>query len=173
MGFSELAAQGGPIFWLLAADALVLAVLVCERVLALYGPSTRRLAREHDLTAVLRAAPAEGGDDLAHRGSQLALAERPELTRHLDGIRVLVWVAPLLGLLGTVDGMIAVFDHLAPGSAPNGLADGIAAALVTTYVGLLIAVPGMIVERLLSRRSLRLAAEQARLSAELIAGLPA
>lgn len=70
-----------------------------------------------------------------------------------------VTIAPLLGLLGTVVGMIETFDSMAEMSLftqSGGIAQGVAQALTTTQVGLIIAVPGMILANLLNK------AEQAR-----------
>ncbi|MFW5846021.1 MAG: MotA/TolQ/ExbB proton channel family protein [Planctomycetota bacterium] len=143
----QLLLDGGPVTWLLAMDALLLAVLCSERVLSLYGAGSGGAARAADLHRTL--APLDARDLGA-----VTLAERPELTRHLDGLRVLVWIAPLLGLLGTVDGMILVFDNLLVGTGRQAvLAEGIGAALLSTQLGLLVAIPGMLCERLLSRRA--------------------
>ena len=67
-----------------------------------------------------------------------------------------VGVAPLLGLLGTVAGMIGLFDTLASGQVNTDLtssvAAGISTALFTTQFGLVIAIPGMFINRILARR---------------------
>jgi biopolymer transport protein ExbB len=68
----------------------------------------------------------------------------------------LVTAAPLLGLLGTVTGMIETFEAIGEMnlfSSDGGIAGGISKALLTTQLGLIIAVPGVIFEKLLSRRS--------------------
>lgn len=68
----------------------------------------------------------------------------------------LVTVAPLLGLLGTVTGMIDTFEAIGEMnlfSSDGGIAGGISKALLTTQIGLIIAVPGVILERILTRRS--------------------
>lgn len=81
------------------------------------------------------------------------------LNRRLDGhlslIGVLAAVAPLLGLLGTVTGMIATFDVLAIFGTGNarGMACGISEALITTQTGLLVAIPGLYMHGYLTRRS--------------------
>ena len=59
-------------------------------------------------------------------------------------------IAPLLGLLGTVMGMIETFDSLsdmALFSSSGGIAGGISQALITTQIGLVIAIPGLLFER--------------------------
>lgn len=74
----------------------------------------------------------------------------------------IVTVAPLLGLLGTVTGMIETFDSLGDMSLyaqSGGIAGGISQALFTTQLGLSVAIPGVIVGRLLDRRQRRLEEE--------------
>ncbi len=77
------------------------------------------------------------------------------LRRNLQGISTISSIAPLLGLLGTVIGMILVFDTLAleEGTPDKGeLAVGIMLALFTTVFGLVVAIPGIIAGRYLSSR---------------------
>lgn len=69
--------------------------------------------------------------------------------------KTIVICAPLLGLLGTVGGMIEMFDSLSSQeffSQSGGIAGGIAQALFTTQLGLTVAVPGMIIGRMLERK---------------------
>ena len=77
----------------------------------------------------------------------------PKLQKRLSTLAVLAGVAPLLGLLGTVSGMIALFDVITiyGTSNPKILAGGISIALVTTQTGLAIAIPIMLVHHTLSR----------------------
>jgi biopolymer transport protein ExbB len=70
-------------------------------------------------------------------------------------ITTVVTIAPLLGLLGTVTGMIETFNSLGDMtlfSQTGGIAGGIATALFTTQMGLVVAVPGVIIKFLLDRR---------------------
>ncbi len=89
---------------------------------------------------------------------QHALALRPRIRQHLQIIAVLASVAPLLGLLGTVLGMIETFEVIALFGTGNAraMAGGISVALVTTQAGLLVAVPGLLVSAALVRRARRL-----------------
>ncbi|MEM7390957.1 MAG: MotA/TolQ/ExbB proton channel family protein, partial [Verrucomicrobiota bacterium] len=83
-----------------------------------------------------------------------ALASLPALERHLGLLAVLAGVAPLLGLLGTVTGMIHTFELVTlfgTGDAKL-LSGGISEALVTTETGLVIAVPILLIHAMLSRR---------------------
>lgn len=77
-------------------------------------------------------------------------------------IASIVAVAPLAGLLGTVTGMIETFDSLGDMSLfsqSGGIAGGISQALFTTQMGLSIAVPGIIVGRILDKRQVTLERE--------------
>lgn len=68
----------------------------------------------------------------------------PNIERRLKVAEAIVQSAPLLGLLGTVSGMIMTFDALrAHGNEQGMLAEGIARALYTTEFGLLVAIPGV------------------------------
>ena len=70
-------------------------------------------------------------------------------------ILTIVAAAPLLGLLGTVIGMIETFDSLGDMSLfsqSGGIAGGISQALITTQMGLAVAIPGLIVSGMLDRR---------------------
>jgi len=77
-------------------------------------------------------------------------------------IRTIVYVAPLMGLLGTVTGMIETFDSLQDmtlHSSSGGIAGGISQALVTTQLGLTIAIPGMLINVFLDKRKERIERE--------------
>ena len=79
-----------------------------------------------------------------------------EIKKYSKMVMTLVAIAPLIGLLGTVIGMIETFDSLASASLfsqTGGIAGGISQALFTTQLGLVVAVPGVILGRLLDRRS--------------------
>ena len=86
---------------------------------------------------------------------QHALEQRPRIRRFLPAITVLAATAPLLGLLGTVTGMITTFDVIAIFGTGNAkaLSGGISKALVTTQSGLLVGIPGLFMSRLLMRRA--------------------
>jgi len=78
-----------------------------------------------------------------------------EMRRYRSLVRTIVLVAPLAGLLGTVIGMIEMFDSLASQtfySQSGGIANGISQALFTTQFGLVIAIPGMIIGRSLDKK---------------------
>ncbi len=77
------------------------------------------------------------------------------LDRHLAVIGSLAKASPLLGLLGTVTGMIATFDIISVFGAGNAraMAAGISEALITTQTGLLVAIPGLYAYNWLTRRA--------------------
>lgn len=89
---------------------------------------------------------------------QRAMRERAGLGRSLAMIGVLVSVAPLLGLLGTVLGMIETFQVISTFGTGNAsaMANGISIALITTESGLLIAVPGLFLSGILLQQCSRL-----------------
>jgi biopolymer transport protein ExbB len=78
----------------------------------------------------------------------------PAIQRQLMFMNVLISAAPLLGLLGTVLGMIHTFQAIASGGGKltEAMASGISEALITTEVGLLIAIPGLFVTYVIRRR---------------------
>lgn len=80
---------------------------------------------------------------------------RAELKRGRTLARTIVLLAPLAGLLGTVTGMIEMFNSLADStflSQSGGVAKGIGEALFTTQLGLAIGIPGLLISRALERR---------------------
>ncbi len=78
-----------------------------------------------------------------------------KLDDNLTIIGVLAKVSPLLGLLGTVTGMIATFDIISVFGAGNAraMAGGISEALITTQTGLMVAIPGLYAHNFLTRRA--------------------
>ncbi len=77
-----------------------------------------------------------------------------ELERYLTALGIIASIAPLLGLLGTVVGMIKVFTELMSEGAGNAnlLAGGISQALITTAAGLSVAIPALMFHRFFLRR---------------------
>ncbi len=176
--FAELYRQGGFVMPPLVICALLLWYALGYRLLALRRGSRAPLAK---LVEQLRQAPPRrtGGVVVSavSRAWQEAALWRTNLRqrlddalyrqeREMDRFRVLansiVVVAPLAGLLGTVSGMIETFDSLGDMtlfSQSGGVAGGIAEALVSTQVGLGVAIPGLLVGRMLNRKQERLTAE--------------
>jgi biopolymer transport protein ExbB len=97
--------------------------------------------------------------------------EEKEIRRFGRLIMTIVTAAPLLGLLGTVIGMIETFDSLGDMSLfsqSGGIAGGISQALITTQMGLAVAIPGLIVNGMLSRRQKDMQIELAQLKDMLV-----
>ena len=83
----------------------------------------------------------------AHQIRRLLISQtRTRLTENLGMIRTLVAVCPMLGLLGTVTGMIEVFDVMAASGSGNarGMASGVSKATLPTMAGMVAALSGMI-----------------------------
>jgi len=88
--------------------------------------------------------------------------ENMALEHRLSYVALIGSVAPMMGLMGTVQGMIKSFDKIAMSAVspkPSELADGISTALVTTLIGLLLAVPAMVFHTILKNRIQRLVLE--------------
>jgi biopolymer transport protein ExbB len=87
--------------------------------------------------------------------SEAALKEMPGLTKGLLFIKVISVVAPLMGLLGTVTGMIKTFQVITLYGAgdPKMMAGGISQALMTTVLGLVVAIPMVLLHTVVSGQS--------------------
>jgi biopolymer transport protein ExbB len=85
----------------------------------------------------------------------LRVRQEDFVKRSVGTIALLAAIAPLLGLLGTVGGMIKTFEVIAEFGTGNAraLASGISEALITTQTGLVVAVPGLFLAGYLTRRS--------------------
>ncbi|GHB99223.1 MotA/TolQ/ExbB proton channel family protein [Cerasicoccus arenae] len=95
--------------------------------------------------------------------------------RGLAVLAVTAAVSPLLGLLGTVTGMIATFRLIGVYGSGDArpLSGGISEALVTTELGLMVAIPALIVHALLSRKAQSLTSDLENVATRFIDGLPA
>jgi biopolymer transport protein ExbB len=93
-------------------------------------------------------------EDMENALQESILGEIPKIERFLSTLGMLAAIAPLLGLLGTVTGMINTFHVITYYGAgdPRMMSGGISEALVTTMLGLTVAIPIMLVHTLLSRR---------------------
>ena len=113
--------------------------------------------RDSIVTAGLQQAPK--GEPFAREAVEDAgRHETTRLTRYLPTLGTVAAVSPLLGLLGTVTGMIAVFKTIANsgiGQAAE-LSNGISQALITTATGLLIAIPALVAYNYYTERAERI-----------------
>lgn len=88
--------------------------------------------------------------------------ETMALEHRLSYVALIGTIAPMMGLMGTVQGMISSFDVIAQSATspkPSQLADGISTALVTTFIGLILAIPAMVFHGILKNRIQRLVLE--------------
>jgi len=173
----EYIQQGGWVMYPLFACSLLMWALIGERLVFFHGLAARDVSiREAiefaqggkpppDRLRGLRARIVErfaaertGQSDLDREVLRhCALKQRPLFHRHLAVIAVLAAVAPLLGLLGTVLGMVDTFHVLSAFGTGNvkGLSSGISVALITTQSGLIVAIPGLLLSGYLYRRAAR------------------
>jgi len=155
--------SGGPLMWPLAA--LSIAIWYWMIALNMRLRSAGRLEDSHglihDLAARRAVSPREAGpmrriveyalaagrsaSSVRDRAFEAMAAEVGPLERELGAFKAMVAAAPLLGLLGTVIGMVSTFSALAErGTASTtDLSEGISQALITTQVGLAVALPGV------------------------------
>jgi len=96
----------------------------------------------------------QGEEDIRSRFAEVALSKIPYMDRNIAFINILVTAAPLIGLLGTVMGMLMTFQSigLGGGEMAEMMAKGISAALFPPEVGLCIALPGLLMVHLLKRK---------------------
>ena len=102
--------------------------------------------------------------------SEAILHETPTVERFGTTVLVVAAVAPLLGLLGTVTGMISTFDVITEFGTgdPKMLSGGISEALVTTELGLIVAIPTLLIGTLLSGAANRILEEMERAALRLM-----
>ena len=94
-------------------------------------------------------------DTLDLKLGEAILTETPALTRNITIIQVISVVAPLMGLLGTVIGMIETFQSITLFGTgdPKTMASGISTALMTTVLGLCVAIPTVLLHAVVNQRS--------------------
>jgi biopolymer transport protein ExbB len=168
--FSIIQAAGWPIWPLLLASIIAVALII-ERLVALrrskvvppgccrgWSPSSGRMGARVAMVGDLEAHSPLGrvlGAGLRNVGSSREIMKEAieeagsvvshDLERYLTTLGTIASISPLMGLFGTVVGMIEIFGSQTPGgSNPIQLAHGISVALYNTGFGLLIAIPSMI-----------------------------
>jgi biopolymer transport protein ExbB len=182
-GLAEMLARGGPVVAVLLALSALSVALIVVKLIDLRGVLSGEAGRAEALDAWGRGDRAAATEALARgrapadrvlRHAMLGLqagrarpvldadlewrgnAEVAAMTRHLRLLELIAMVSPLLGLLGTVLGMIRAFQDLAlaEGAANAALlADGIWTALLTTAAGLVVAIPAAIAAGLFASRA--------------------
>ncbi|HJL14177.1 MAG TPA: MotA/TolQ/ExbB proton channel family protein [Sandaracinaceae bacterium LLY-WYZ-13_1] len=175
--FAERLEAGGLFVWPIVFVGLLGLVLVSERVVSLgrerispqRASRVLRAVREGRATAVQAGLTGKSAFErvaavgLAARDrpaperdaalETALLEEEPRLQRSISLIAACAAIAPLLGLLGTVTGMISTFEVITVHGTgnPKLLSGGISVALVTTQFGLIVAVPLLLAHAVLSR----------------------
>ncbi len=158
----ERVQQGGAVSYIILALAALSLLLVIERLLVLWWlrRGMRKQLRQPEkpmknplgrVLAVYHAQPERDTESLELKLDEAILREIPSLKRGLSTLAVFAAIAPLLGLLGTVTGIIHTFQAITLQGAgdPKIMSGGISEALVTTELGLLVAIPLLLLHSLL------------------------
>lgn len=125
-----------------------------EQALAVLGSSRNPISKVMATAMRGRLQPALPEAGLREEVTRQAVEHIESLRSHLRGLEVIANLAPLLGLLGTVLGMIEAFQQLQSAGTqadPSVLSGGIWEALLTTAVGLIVAIPAVIALNWLER----------------------
>lgn len=127
------------------------------------GPVARVLATAIDLLGL-------SSDEIKEGVEEAFLDETPRLERGLATLSTIVTISPLLGLLGTIAGLMALFQVIAGGEIGNSeaLSGGIAEALITTATGLTIAIIFLIFHNLLATQVEKLTNQMEKAVTELL-----
>jgi biopolymer transport protein ExbB len=173
-GAYDLFVKGGVIMWPILACSIIALTIAIERFLLLrrvtidtreFMDTIRTVLRQNRVQEALDICEETQGPIarivkagiLRHNRSREEIREAiddaghleiPRLERYLSTLATCVSIAPLLGLLGTVQGMIKCFatiEHRQGQVNPSDLAEGIANALITTFAGLTVAIPVLVV----------------------------
>jgi len=178
----DVLAKGGPILWVILLLAVPVIAILVERLWyfrKIAADEDKLMARvksavekshweeglaicdtvEAPLGGLIRSAienRALNEEGLKEAVRDAAILELPQIERGIGAINVIGNISPLMGLFGTVSGIINSFNILGQFGAvsdPSVLAKGISEALLTTAAGIIIAVPAMIVYAWLSGRA--------------------
>jgi biopolymer transport protein ExbB len=154
----EVFNDGGPVGNLIAIMFVVGMVIGVFKLLSLWGTGSavrgqmrkKTAGKGNPLGRIMQAYQSNTSADvetLALKLDDAVLKEVPKLESGLNLVKVIAAVAPLLGLLGTVIGMIQTFQAITLFGTgdPQLMADGISVALVTTMLGLIAAIPLLLV----------------------------
>ena len=142
--------SGGPFVWPILIIGLLGLLLTCERIFTLLVQKDAALVRVRAIADAIKGEPQEKRES---KMESALLAEEPRLERSLTLIAAVAAIAPLLGLLGTVSGMNGTFNVISDKGTgdPRLLSGGISVALITTQLGLIVAVPMLLLHAWFSR----------------------
>ncbi|WP_444915342.1 MotA/TolQ/ExbB proton channel family protein [Microbulbifer sp. TRSA007] len=160
--------QGGIVGYIISAVGAFAMLLAIFRLIVLTGVSGKVNAQlrsstpntNNPLGRVLSVAEENKGVDgetLELKMEEAVLKERPAIESGLNLLKIIAMVAPLLGLLGTVTGMIITFQAITIFGAgdPKAMAGGISSALITTVLGLVVAIPTVLMHTVVNGRAKR------------------
>jgi biopolymer transport protein ExbB len=161
--------QGGYIGYAITAVGAFAFLLAIWRLIVLTGVSAKvskqlksdKAADNNPLGRVLKIHednPSMNSETLELKLSEGILKETPKLESGLTLLKIISAIAPLMGLLGTVTGMIITFQAITIFGAgdPKAMAGGISGALVTTVLGLLVAIPTVLLHTIVNGRAQRI-----------------
>ncbi|MGD9659863.1 MAG: MotA/TolQ/ExbB proton channel family protein [Porticoccaceae bacterium] len=161
--------QGGLVGYIITGVGVIGLLLALWRFLVLAGISGKVSSQLKSTTApnennplgrILKVGKDNASMDaesLELKLHEAVLKERPAIEAGLNLLKIIAMVAPLLGLLGTVTGMIVTFQQITIFGAgdPKAMAGGISQALVTTVLGLCVAIPIVLLHTLVNGRAQR------------------
>ncbi|WP_444943006.1 MotA/TolQ/ExbB proton channel family protein [Microbulbifer sp. ZKSA006] len=160
--------QGGIVGYIISAVGAFAMLLAIFRLIVLTGVSGKVNTQlrsstpntNNPLGRVLSVAEENKGVDgetLELKMEEAVLKERPAIESGLNLLKIIAMVAPLLGLLGTVTGMIITFQAITIFGAgdPKAMAGGISSALITTVLGLVVAIPTVLMHTVVNGRAKR------------------
>lgn len=152
----DLMDSGGPIMWVLAGMFLLFWTLVLERYWYIRQRFPVWMNERRQQWNVICADAGNSRLPQAVRAAWISQAQEQLLTP-LSVMKMLVSLFPLLGLLGTVTGMIATFDAMAvsDSGSPRAMTVGIWQAILTTLAGMVLAIAGLFSLAHLERRARR------------------
>lgn len=161
----ERITQGGLVGYVILAIGALGLLMALERLLTLTATGKKMAAQrsapardDNPLGRVLLAYEKDTDADLETIESRLdeaIIKEVPALEKRLPALKIFAAVAPLLGLLGTVTGMIQTFQAITLFGTgdPKLMAGGISQALITTVLGLVVSIPMVMLHQWLNGRS--------------------
>lgn len=175
--------EGGYVGYVIIGLGLLALVIALIRILALTGIESKVNKQAKDLKRpslqnplgrvikVYQDNPHSDPESMELKLSEAILKESPKLNAWIMLIKIIATVAPLLGLLGTVTGMIQTFQAITLFGAgdPQTMAGGISQALVTTVLGLVVAIPTVFLHWLASGRAKRIEATLEETASGLVA----
>jgi biopolymer transport protein ExbB len=161
--------NGGLVGYVISALGIAGLLLALWRAIVLFGIGSSVNAQlksktpniNNPLGRVLKVSednPNVDTETLELKLDEAVLKERPRIEAGLPVIKIIAAIAPLLGLLGTVVGMIQTFQAITMFGAgdPKNMAGGISAALITTVQGLIVAIPMVILHTVLNGKAKRI-----------------